>query len=45
MLSRIMLLPLLLPFYLLGVIVRVVTFFFGWLFEHIGWAFGLGMDG
>ena len=42
---RIMLLPILIPFYLLGVVVRVFTFFFEWLFTHIGWAFGLGMDG
>ena len=45
MLGRIILLPVLLPFYLLGVVARVVTFFLDWLFTHIGWAFGLGIDG
>ena len=45
MLSRIVLLPVLLPFYLLGVAIHIVVCLFDWLFTHIGWAFRLGIYG
>ena len=45
MLSKIMLLPVLLPFYLLGVAIHVVVVFLDWLFSNIGWAFRRGIYG
>lgn len=43
MFSKLILLPVLIPIFILGVVVRVVTVFFHWLFRNIGWAFARGM--
>ena len=43
MFSKLILLPVLLPFFILGFVVRAVATAFEWLFDNIIWAFGLGM--
>jgi hypothetical protein len=45
MLSKIILSPVLLPFFCLGLVVYGVVIFLDWLFSNIGWAFHRGMMG
>lgn len=43
MLSKLILLPILLPFFIMGFVIRGVVIVMEWLFYNIGWAFSLGM--